>query len=44
MAFAGEADVLEDEAGPHASHVAQRIREMLAGVGLPQEADDEDVT
>ena len=41
--FAGEADVLEDSAGPHASHVAQRIREMLAGVGLPQEPDGEDV-
>lgn len=44
MAIAGEADYLEDNAGPHAGHVAQRIREMLASEGLGVEEDEEDVT
>lgn len=43
IAFAGSADVLEDQAGPHAAHVAQRIREMLTAEGLDPEADIEDV-
>ncbi|MCO7473021.1 hypothetical protein [Stenotrophomonas maltophilia] len=43
MAFAGEADVLEDNAGPHAPHVAQRIQEMLAALGLSPDEDHEDV-
>jgi hypothetical protein len=43
MAFAGEADHLEDCAGPHAAHVAQRIREMLIIAGLPLVDDIEDV-
>jgi hypothetical protein len=42
MAFAGEADHLEDCAGPHAVHVAQRIREMLIAAGLPLVGDIED--
>lgn len=30
MAFAGEADAIEDSAGRHASYVASRLRAMLS--------------
>lgn len=33
MAFAGEADVIEDQAGAHAAMVAERIATMLARHG-----------
>lgn len=33
MAFAGEADVIEDQAGQHAPMVAERIARMLARHG-----------
>lgn len=33
MAFAGQADVIEDAAGEHAEHVHQRIAAMLAQHG-----------
>ena len=32
-AFAGEADLLEDEAGEHGAFVAGRVRDMLAAHG-----------
>lgn len=35
--------VIEDRAGPHAAHVAQRLREMLIAAGLPLDEDIEDV-
>ncbi|MBP2480127.1 hypothetical protein J3A72_000419 [Stenotrophomonas sp. PvP093] len=35
-AFAGEADVIEDNAGPHGDYVATRISEMLARHGLDE--------
>lgn len=33
MAFAGEADVIEDQAGDHIKHVNRRINEMLGRHG-----------
>lgn len=33
MAFAGEADLIEDQAGEHAGQVSQRIANMLARHG-----------
>jgi len=33
MAFAGEADVIEDQAGDHIEHVNRRINEMLGRHG-----------
>lgn len=33
-AFAGETEVVEEQAGPHAEHVYARIAEMLQDVGL----------
>lgn len=33
MAFAGEADLIEDQAGEHAAMVAERIKGMLAKHG-----------
>lgn len=33
MAFAGEADLIEDQAGDHATLVSQRIADMLARHG-----------
>ena len=32
VAFAGEADVIEDNAGPHAAYVASRLQRMLPHV------------
>lgn len=34
MAFAGEADVIEDAAGEHALHVGSRITCMLGSAGI----------
>jgi hypothetical protein len=44
MAFAGEADVIEDQAGAHALLVADRIADMLAKHGRYLATMDEGAT
>lgn len=39
-----EVDVLQDNVGSHAPHVAQHLQKMLIAVRLPLDADEEDVT